>query len=307
MRVSDLRPGRALSLRTAFITAPGTPRPLALARRLRASLGRQTLRSAALGCALVALAMAPALLRAQTAQTPAQPAPQAKPAPEVKLPSARSIIDRHIAAVGGRKAILAHSSSHAKGTMTVAGSGMSGSLNIYGAKPNKSVVKITIGGIGEVEEGFDGKTGWSISPMSGPRLTEGKELEEKQFDADFYSDLHEEGRYTSMTTVDTVTFDGRPCYKLSLIRKNGAEDFDFYDVATGLKAGAIGTRESQMGPMNVTQVHLDYKKFGGLMVPTTMKQSAMGVQQILTLTSIEFDTVDPSVFEPPAPIKALLK
>ena len=55
-----------------------------------------------------------------------------------------------------------------------------------------------------------------------------------------------------MTTVDKAVFDGRPCYKVSLIRKSGAEDIDFYDVETGLKAGAIGTRESQMGPMNVT-------------------------------------------------------
>ncbi len=59
-----------------------------------------------------------------------------------------------------------------------------------------------------------------------------------------------------MTTVDQVEFDGRPCYKISLIRKTGGEDFDFYDVETGLKAGAIGTRESQMGPMNVTQFHV---------------------------------------------------
>ncbi len=34
--------------------------------------------------------------------------------------------------------------------MSVPGSGMSGTLEIYGAKPNKSLVKITIGGIGEV-------------------------------------------------------------------------------------------------------------------------------------------------------------
>jgi hypothetical protein len=184
---------------------------------------------------------------------------------------------------------------------------MTGTLDIYGTKPNKTLVKINIGGIGEVMEGFDGKIAWSMSPMTGPRLTEGKELEEKIFDADFYSDLHDEGRYVSMTTVDKALFDGRPCYKVSLIRKSGAEDFDFYDVETGLKAGAIGTRESQMGPMNVTQVHSDYKKFGGLLVPTSMKQSAMGVQQILTLTAIEFDSVDPKVFELPAPIKALLK
>jgi len=285
MRVSNLRPGRALSLRG--------------------------MRSAGLALALASLLAAPAELDAQApapAHAPKAPATSAKaPEPAAKLPSARSIIDRYITAIGGRKAILSHSSSHATGTMSVPGSGMTGTLDIYGAKPNKSLVKIIIGGIGEVLEGFDGKVGWSISPMTGPRLTDGKELEEKIFDADFYSDLHEEGRYTSMTTVDKVTFDGRACYKISLIRKSGAEDFDFYDVETGLKAGAIGNRESQMGPMNVTQVHADYKKFGGLLVPTTLKQSAMGVQQILTLTSIEFDKVDPDVFTPPAQIKALIK
>jgi hypothetical protein len=269
------------------------------------------MRSAALAFVLAPLLAGSVALDAQApapAQAPKPPAAEAKaPEPAAKLPSARSIIDRYITAIGGRKAILSHSSSHATGTMSVPGSGMTGTLDIYGAKPNKSLVKITIGGIGEVLEGFDGKIGWSISPMTGPRLTEGKELEEKMFDADFYSDLHEEGRYTSMTTVDKVTFEGRSCYKISLIRKSGAEDFDFYDVETGLKAGAIGNRESQMGKMNVTQVHSDYKKFGGLLVPTTLKQSAMGVQQILTLTSIEFDKVDPSVFVPPAPIQALIK
>ena len=287
MRASYLRPGRALSL------------PLT--------------RSAAVALALTALLAAPALLLAQAPQAPRPPAPAPAPAPPKstappeKLPSARSIIDRYVQAIGGRKAILSHTSSHATGTMSVPGSGMTGTLDIYGMKPNKSLVKITIGGIGEVMEGFDGKIGWSVSPMTGPRLTDGKELDEKMFDADFYSDLHEEGRYTSMTTVDKALFDGRQCYKVSLVRKTGSEDFDFYDAATGLKAGSIGTRESQMGPMNVTQVHSDYKKFGGLLVPTTMKQSAMGVQQILTLTTIEFDSVAPSVFELPAAIKALVK
>jgi hypothetical protein len=91
--------------------------------------------------------------------------------------------------------------------------------------------------------------------------------------------------------------------------KNGSEDIDFYDVETGLKAGAIVTREAQMGmgPMAVTQVVLDYKKFGGLLVPTTLKQTAMGVEQVLKLTAVEFDNVPASTFEPPAQIKALLK
>jgi len=264
---------------------------------------------------LAAAILAGPALRAESGQAPAPskpaPAPRPKapsPAPAAaSLPSARSIIDRHIKALGGRAAILSHTSSHATGTMTVAGSGITGVLDIYSAKPDKSLLKINLGGIGEVREGFDGVHAWTLSPITGPALTQGKELEEKKFDADFYSDLHEEGRYASMKTVEKTTFDGRPCYKVSLIKKDGSEDFDFYDVETGLKAGAIGTRESQMGPMSVTQVHTDYQKFAGLLVPTTLKQTVMGMDQVLKLTTIEFDNVPPSTFDLPAQIKALIK
>ena len=237
----------------------------------------------------------------------AKPTAPASPTPTAALPSARSIIDRHIAAVGGRKAILAHTSSHATGTMTLAGAGITGVLDVYSAKPDKSLLKINLGGIGDVFEGFNGTHAWSVSPITGPMLTQGKELAEKKFDADFYSDLHEDGRFASMKTVEKTTFDGRPCYKVSLIRKDGGEDIEFYDVETGLKAGAVVTRESQMGPMTVTQVHSDYKKFGDMLLATTMKQTAMGVEQVLKITTVEFDNVSPSMFDLPAPIKALIK
>ena len=269
------------------------------------------------GLAAVGLAAVVSGTYALSAQVPAPskpaPAPQgAKPAaptsaPAATLPSARSIIDRHIEAVGGRKAILAHTSSHATGTMTVAGAGITGVLDVYSAKPDKSLVKINLGGIGDVFEGFNGTHAWSVSPITGPMLTQGKELAEKKFDADFYSDLHEDGRYASMKTVEKITFEGRPCYKVSLIRKDGGEDIELYDVETGLKAGAIVTRESQMGPMTVTQVVSDYKKFGGMLLATTMKQTAMGVEQVLTITSVEFDKVSPSMFDLPPSIKALIK
>ena len=185
--------------------------------------------------------------------------------------------------------------------------GISGALEAYGAKPNKSLLKVSLGGIGEIQEGFDGTIAWAINPMTGPVLTQGKELEQKKFDADFYSDLYDASRYTSMKTVEKTTFEGRPCYKVSLVRKIGGEDFEYYDVETGLKAGASGTRETQMGPVNFTASQSDYKKFGGILVPTTLKQSASGVQQVITFTNIEFDNVPPSTFDPPAQIKALIK
>jgi len=138
-------------------------------------------------------------------------------------------------------------------------------------------------------------------------LKEGKELAERKLDADFYSDLKDPEHFPSMKTLEKTTFDGRPCYKISLVRKGGGEDIEFYDVETGLRAGALLTRESPMGAITATQTLSDYKKFGDLLVPTTMKQSQMGVEQVLKITTFEWDNVPPSTFDPPAQIKALIK
>jgi len=257
-------------------------------------------------------------LGAQTAQ-PAPPPKQAPPAPsttkdrdqkpgqENALPSARSIIDRHVKAIGGRAAILAHTSSHATGTFSMPAQNITGALDVYGAKPDKSLLKFSLGGIGDIVEGFDGTNGWALQPMTGPMLKEGKELAERKLDADFYSDLKDPEHFPSMKTLEKTTFDGRPCYKISLVRKGGGEDIEFYDVETGLRAGALLTRESPMGAITATQTLSDYKKFGDLLVPTTMKQSQMGVEQVLKITTFEWDNVPPSTFDPPAQIKALIK
>jgi hypothetical protein len=245
-----------------------------------------------------------------TPQAPAAPKPATPPtvaAPSVTLPSARTVIDRHIEAIGGREAVLAHSSTHASGTMSMAASGVSGVVDVYAAKPNRSLLKLTLGGIGEVLEGFDGTVGWSVSAITGPMLTLGKELEQKKFDAAYDADLHDTARYKSMQTLEQTTFDKRPCYKVSLVHLDGTEDIDYYDVQTGLRIATVETRESPMGPVNVTLSYGDYKKFSDVLVPTTMTLATMGVQQVLTFTSVEFDNVPASIFDPPAAIKALIK
>jgi hypothetical protein len=252
-------------------------------------------------------APAPAKPSSPAPAKPASPA-TAKPATaDPSLPSARSIIDKYVQAIGGRQAILAHSSSHATGTLSVASAGISGAIEMFNAKPAKSLAKTNIGGIGDILEGFDGTYGWGISPMTGPSLAEGSELEQKRFDADFYGDLHDPARYTSMRTVEKTVFEGRPVYKLSLVKKIGGEDIEYFDVETGYKIGTTASREGPMGPMNVTISQTDYKKFGDVMVPTTIKQSFSGVTNVITITSMEFDTVPPTTFEIPERIKALIK
>jgi hypothetical protein len=235
------------------------------------------------------------------------PAPQAAAPAAASLPTPQSILDRHVEAVGGRKALAALKSLHTVGAMTIPANGMTGTIEVFAARPNKMLARTTIAGIGEISEGFDGTHSWSISPMTGPMLATGEELAQKAFDADFDGPLNVAAKYASMKTLEKTTFDGRPCYKLSLIRKDGGEDIEFYDVASGLKAGSIVSRKSPMGTVTATSTIAEYKKFGDLMQPSVLKQSTTGIEIVTTFATIEYDNVAPDTFDPPAAIKALIK
>ena len=244
------------------------------------------------------------LLLAQQAVAPATPA-EKKADP---LPSGREVIDRYVAAIGGRAAILSHTSLHTTGTYAVPSSGMVGTMETFSAaKPDRVLQRVAVPGVGEIMTGYDGVHGWSVNPMMGPMLQEGKELEQAKLDADFYGELRDPAKYRSVTTVEKTVFENRPCYKVSLVHADGTEDFDFYDVETGLRAGGIQTRESPMGRVTTTSVEGDYKKFGNLLQATTLTVKAMGIEQKITLATIEYDKVPATAFEPPAAVKALIK
>jgi hypothetical protein len=224
------------------------------------------------------------------------------------LPDAREIINRHIKAIGGRQVILSHTSMHATGTLSVPSSGMSGDMEIFAAaNPNRLFVRTTVKDIGEIAEGFDGSHAWSVTPMTGPMLKVGKDLQQTKLDADFYGDLRDPKIYPEVKTIEKTTFDSRSCYKVSLKRIDGVEDFEYYDVATGLRAGSIHTRETVMGTMTISTVESGYRKFGNMTQATTLTQQVMGVEQRITLLTLEFDKVPASALEPPAAVKALIK
>lgn len=242
------------------------------------------------------------------AQATATQAPATTPAPaDAALPAAQTIIDRHLEATGGRKVFEKQNSVAIKGSISIPANGMTGTVAISAARPNKTLVNSTIAGIGEVSEGFDGTVAWSMNPMTGPMLATGEELAQKAFDADFDRSLGIAQKYEAMKTIEKTTFEGRPVYRLELTRKMGGTDIEFYDVETGLKAGSIIERTNPMGKISATTALSDYKKFGDTLQPTVMKQTVSGVQIITTFTSVEFNKVDPAMFELPAAIKALIK
>jgi hypothetical protein len=196
----------------------------------------------------------------------------------------------------------------ATGSISVPAYGLTGSIEVFAARPNKALSKLTLAGIGDVIEGYDGTVAWSNSPMTGPMIATGEELTQKALDANFDGALGVAARYDAIKTLEKTTFEGRPVYKVALTRKgSGGDDIELYDVETGLKAGSIIQRKSPMGTISITFSWSAYKKFGDLLQASVMTQTASGVQIVTTFTSIDYDNVDPAVFELPVAIKALIK
>ena len=66
---------------------------------------------------------------------------------------------------------------------------MKGTLELHMLAPNRFLNVIEMGGVGRMSQGFDGTVGWSMNPVMGTQLLEGRSLEELRRSSDFYREL----------------------------------------------------------------------------------------------------------------------
>ncbi len=225
------------------------------------------------------------------------------------LPPARQLIERHAQAIGGREKVAKLSSVRISAEMEMPAMGIRGPIEVYMARPNRSYSRMVMGAAGEISTGFDGSVGWMTSAIQGPRLVEGAELEQMRENADFaemITQVPEPAGYASIETVERTEMGGRPCYKVKLVRRSGRVSYNCYDVETGLLVGMVRTRESEMGKMEIPSVLSDYREFGGIRMATRTVSTMMGQQMVATTKAVELDTVEPSRFELPQEIRALV-
>jgi hypothetical protein len=248
----------------------------------------------------------PASARQAPAPAPPPPAPAAQAAPAAALPSSDEILKRYRDALGGEAAIRKHTARRFKGTFEIPAQGMKGDLEVTAMAPDLMTVVVTLPGLGELRRGYDGKVAWSIDPAIGPRLLEGREADEFKHSADFYDDLHEPSKFTSITVVGKVPFEGQEAYEVKLVRGSGFEYTEYFSVDTGLIIGGKLKASSQMGEVPVTTSSGEYKAFDGVLVPTVTKQRMMGLEQVVTVTSVSFEPVDAAEFALPPAIAALV-
>jgi hypothetical protein len=220
------------------------------------------------------------------------------------MPPAATLVAKYASTVGG-PAFIAAKSIVTKGGMSMPAAGINATFELKQVANQMSMVT-EIPGMGKIEAGYDGTTAWSMDPMQGARVLSGAELDQVKDEADRRGVVRSPELFTSLETVADTTMNSERCYLVKLVWKSGREMWDCYSASSGLLVASRSTQKNAMGEIPVLTLFNDYKKFGDVMVATKMTQEAMGQQQILTVSSVEFGD-GKEVVAPPAAVQALIK
>lgn len=223
------------------------------------------------------------------------------------LPLAQEVLARFVAAIGGRDAVQRQTSRHYKVHLDIPSQGIQGDIDIYAAQPNRLLVRTEVPGIGMIRQGYDGTVGWLIHPALGAQVVTGLMLNQLRQQAEFYAALHPETLIKSATTVARETFAGHAAYKVEIVTQWDETYHEYFDTESGLLIGVARRTATPSGLIDATTVLSDYRDFQGVKQPMKATQSFMGVDQVLTTTSVEVNpSLAASTFELPKEIQTLV-
>ncbi len=225
--------------------------------------------------------------------------------------TADEVIEKHIAATGGRDVLSKLASRVSIGTiaLTTPVGELKGDIEVYQKKPNKTrtLVKLdtTALGGGQLvnDQRFDGTTGYLIDTFNGNREVTGEQLEAMK-NGGFPTPLlnyKESGATATLTGREKVG--AADAYVIQLTPKTGPGVRAFIDAESFMLVKTIITVNVPQlgGPIDQVIEFSDFREVDGVKIPYLTK-SANPVQTITsTVTEVKHNTeIDDSSFTKPA-------
>lgn len=229
--------------------------------------------------------------------------------PEEGLPPAEELLERYSSASGGAQAFAKVHTRVTRGTMSMAGAGISGTLTTWEARPDRFRMEFEAEGLGSVASGSDGETVWELSDIQGPRVLEGAErafaLRTSQLDAA----LRWRELYAAYETVGTTTAgeDDGVCYQVEMTPHEGNAEVWCLATNSGLPIQIETVATTAMGEIPVVIEFSDYRDVDGITVPFRTTQRLMMQEMVTQLELVENNVeLADDQFALPAAIEALV-
>ncbi|HUK34683.1 MAG TPA: hypothetical protein VLV86_12260 [Vicinamibacterales bacterium] len=220
------------------------------------------------------------------------------------------VVEKHLAAMGGRAAMQKITSRVTTGTISVStpGGALSGSIEVYSKAPNKSRTLIKIDasqfGLGQIvqDQRFDGTAGYVIDTMNGNRDLTGDQLEVARANLFPSPLLRYKDAGIMLELLGKENADGRDAYVLRMTPKGGPAARLFIDAETyALSKTVVSVNVPQVGgDIEQSTVLSDYRDVDGVKVPYQVKSINQFQTVSITISKVDQNTaIDDAIFSKP--------
>ncbi|HOZ95346.1 MAG TPA: pitrilysin family protein [Niabella sp.] len=200
--------------------------------------------------------------------------------------TAQTVIDKYLAAIGGKAALEKVKAFSADMVMSVSGQNLDGIMKK--AAPNKFLMQLTMQGMTVMKMAFNGKAGYQ------EQMGQKKEMGADDianysdargvFDQIFYTDA---GYKMSQPSIEKVN--GEDAYKVVVTKPSGKVSSEFYSIKTGLLLREEIKVKAAGQEVETSFEYGNYVTVGGVKFPGEMTQSVAGQPFSLTLTNYKIN------------------
>ncbi|HEX6280560.1 MAG TPA: hypothetical protein VFZ49_11175 [Pyrinomonadaceae bacterium] len=238
-----------------------------------------------------------------TAQKPSsEVVPQSNPETlkAVNLPSAKEVVDKYVSAIGGREALTKHKSRKETGTIELSPMGLKGTLESYSRSDNRLLTKLNIAGIGEIVDGFDGTTAWTVNPVQGSRVKAGEELLQTKRNSMFAREANFDKIYDSLTVRGIDKVGDRDTYVVVASSKGLPDEILYFDTDNGLMLRSDSIVIAPEGKQAVNTFYEDYREVDGVKSPFKVRAKTPAFEINTAITEIKYGVdIEDSKFTQP--------
>lgn len=223
--------------------------------------------------------------------------------------SVTEIVDKHLAALGGRQVLEKLTSRTISGTVMLTSpvGDLSGTIQVFSQAPNKERTLITLDlaalGAGQMtfEQRFDGTTGFVIDSLQGNREITGTQLENMKnlsFPSPF---LNYEQRGVTVTLAGREKVGERDAFVLNLQPKAGSPVRQYIDAQSFLLVRSVTTVDvPQVGQLEQTTDFLDHRDVDGTKFPFQVKTASTVQSVTASISKVEHNAkIDEALFRKP--------
>ena len=227
---------------------------------------------------------------------PAEPKPVATP----KLPSAAEVVEKYVKAIGGREPLKKQKSRYQAATVELSPMGLKGTIETFARSDDRLFVKTSLAGIGDFLVGYDGQKAWTVNPVQGNRMQEGKELLQTKRSATFAREISLDRLYTAMRVRGIEPVGDRQAYVVIGSTDGLPDDVMYFDTETGLMLRSDSITIAPEGEQATTTFYDDYREVEGTKSPFKIRAKTPAFEINTVITEIKYNVpIDDAKFAQP--------